>query len=352
MKDYRVIPYEAAHYLEAVRGVRLVVDPHVAARAYAETDGVAYTGLVDGAVAVVAGIVIVSPGVGEAWAVLTDVGRAHPKFATASVIRGCRRIIVARRLRRVQARVVSAFYAGRLWAERMGFREEGTMLRAGPSGEDMTMYALLADLPERAVDSDGLTHVWRHGVEHLDVDGRLVPMISGGGGYGEIIFAVVAAVGTAVSAYSAYSQGQAQASAQRYNAKLAENQAAGARNAADVEASQRLEHYRRVQAQNRANVGAAGVTEAGSPLLVMADNAAQAEMDAQLVRYRGELGATTYQGEANLRRYGAGRAEAGGYLGAGSTLLSGAYDIGSRYYGGKKLAAISQAQNAPYMGGL
>lgn len=331
MPDYRIVPYDPAYYLEATRGLRLVIDPSIAAQLYAECEGVAYAGLIDGGVAIVAGCAIISPGVGEAWAIVTDLGRRHPAWITKNVIRGLRQTIMSRRLHRVQAKVVSEFYVGRLWIERMGFEEEGTLRRADPEGRDLTMYALLPTLPTRHIDGDGMVHVWRGQTEYIEVGDRLLPVIAGGTG-AEIALIAIAAVGTAITAYSAYSQGQAQAAAQRYNARLAENQAVAARNAAQVEARQRMERYRRIQGANRATIGAAGLEEAGSPLLVMADNAAQAEMDVALVKYRGELGAMSFQDEARLRRFGGGVAGRSGAFGAGSTLLSGAYNIGSRFY--------------------
>src|SRR4026208_692800 len=101
--------------------------------------------------------------------------------------------------------------------------------------------------------------------------------------------AVIALIGVAIQTYAAYEQAQTQEKFFKYNAKVAENQAAGERMRAAVAANQQRELHRRVIANQRALYGSTGVESAsGSPLLVIADSAKQAELDAQIIQAGGE----------------------------------------------------------------
>lgn len=149
----------------------------------------------------------------------------------------------------------------------------------------------------------------------------------------EVALIVGTVVAAAASAGTAIAASQQQAKAHDYNRKVAQQQAEQARaNAALQEESQR-EHARRVLAANQAAVGAAGVTMEGSPLLVQMDVAQQAEYEAQRIRYRGAVGATGLESEAELQQFYAGAARSAGYMQAGTSLLAGTVSAGSRYYG-------------------
>jgi hypothetical protein len=143
---------------------------------------------------------------------------------------------------------------------------------------------------------------------------------------GWIIAGIIATVAAAaVSAYGMYAQAQQQAAAGKYNAKIAENQAVAAKQAAGMRADTVRERARRIEATNVARAASGGIVPtSGSPLYVMADNAMQAELDAQRVEYGGDVEAAGYNAQARLARYGAGQASEAGMFRAGSTLLSGA----------------------------
>jgi hypothetical protein len=115
--------------------------------------------------------------------------------------------------------------------------------------------------------------------------------------------------GTALSAAGAIASGRAQAQAAEFNAQAAVNQAAA------NEAQQRR-NAARVLSQGRANVAASGIEMDGSPLEVMADSAAAAELDALTIRYGGQV-------RASQERMTGGMARSAGYTGAASTLLMG-----------------------------
>jgi hypothetical protein len=147
-----------------------------------------------------------------------------------------------------------------------------------------------------------------------------------------VVGAVIALIGVAASTYAAYEQAETQQKYAKYNAKVAENQAAGERMRAGVAADQQRELHRRVIANQRAQYGTSGVDVAsGSPLLVIADSARQAELDAQIILAGGEGRAIGFQSQAALDRFQGRAAMTAGYVNAGSTLLSGTAGVASNY---------------------
>jgi hypothetical protein len=144
---YRVEPFVASHYVKAVSNLPPL--PEFAPWSIgikAEAGGPAWTGLVNDEVACCAGVMLLYSGVGEAWAVMTNVGRQHSLFVHRQVSRILRDIIRHQRLRRVQADVIESFVAGRRWAESLGFTQESEMRLAGPRGETLVRYAMFPKL--------------------------------------------------------------------------------------------------------------------------------------------------------------------------------------------------------------
>jgi hypothetical protein len=166
----------------------------------------------------------------------------------------------------------------------------------------------------------------------------------------ETALLVAAAVAAAGTAYSIYASGQAQQAAGEYNADVAEQQAQAARASAAVDEEAAREKARRIQAAARAAYGASGVSqEEGSPLLVLMDNAAQAELEAQRIRYAGELAATGYGNQATLARTQGAQAAQAGQIGAGISLLSSGASIGYRaYYGMNRPGDFAALQSPAY----
>lgn len=141
MAECRVIPFQAEHYLDASRGLPVLGDRLETGQAFART-GPAWTGMIGDAIGGCAGIMILLPGVGEAWAVLTPLGCQHMRFIHRAVRDGLATIIREHGLRRVQARVLADFAPGRRWAAHLGFCVESRMLRAAPGGRDFLMCAM------------------------------------------------------------------------------------------------------------------------------------------------------------------------------------------------------------------
>jgi hypothetical protein len=138
------------------------------------------------------------------------------------------------------------------------------------------------------------------------------------------------AASAALGAIGTFQQGQAQAQASQYNARVAEQNATAARQKAAFDEQLRREQLERVQAAARAAIGKSGSDFSGSALDLMAQNAAQAELDALAIRYGGEVRAAGQENQAQLDRAQASQARTGGYFGAGAKLLQGAFMLTPR----------------------
>lgn len=133
----------------------------------------------------------------------------------------------------------------------------------------------------------------------------------------------LALIGTGISAVGAIQQGQAAKQTANYNAALADRNAviATQQSAAHEEAQRKLD--RRRMGAMRAGYSASGVTPDGSPLDVLGDSIAEAELNALNIRYEGQLAAQGYTESAGVSRRQGKQAEAAGYFNAGSALLTG-----------------------------
>lgn len=133
----------------------------------------------------------------------------------------------------------------------------------------------------------------------------------------------LAAAGAVTSAVGAIQSGNAQQKMGEYNA------AAALATAQSQEQLQRRQSQR-ILSQGRANAAANGLEMDGSPLEVMAQSAADAEMDALSIRYGGVVRAEQSRIQGNL-------AQKSGYMSAATNLLMGLSQVGRS--GGKPVPA-------------
>ena len=146
---------------------------------------------------------------------------------------------------------------------------------------------------------------------------------------------VLMIAGTAMSAIGTYQQSQTQAATAKYNAQVAAQQAEAVRRAGEFEAAKIAREKKQMLGRQKARYGKAGVLSfTGSPLEVMADTAAQYELDIAASRYNTQVGVSRYKYESTYQKGMAGRYATAGYIGAGSTLLTGAGEMIG--YGAKK----------------
>ena len=120
-------------------------------------------------------------------------------------------------------------------------------------------------------------------------------------------------VGTAVGALGAIQGGRAEQNAADFNARSAQMEAQSRENAQRAQAQRQL-------GMIRAGVAKSGATMEGTPLAVLSESAANAEIDALNTRYSGQREAALYESRGR-------NARTAGYLRAGTSLLTGA----SRY---------------------
>ena len=136
--------------------------------------------------------------------------------------------------------------------------------------------------------------------------------------------AIVAILGAGVSAYSQIRQGQQAEAVGRYNARVAEQQATSARQAAAADAETKRRQLDRILGSQRARYGASGVIASeGSPLLVMMQSEEEAALDVARVRYGGTAQSYGLEAEAQLQRRQGRALKRQSYLSASGTFLQG-----------------------------
>ena len=139
-----------------------------------------------------------------------------------------------------------------------------------------------------------------------------------------MVLAVLAAGAMALGKIKAGNSAKAKS---EYDAKVADRDAAVARDQANALALQQQRAARKTIGSMRAAYGAAGVTVDGSPLDVLEESAGQAELDRLTILHNGELKATGKQDSAVLSRFTGKSAQIEGYLDAVGSMFSS--------YGGK-----------------
>jgi len=145
---FTVLPFETDHLLA------IHPDPHGSAaligeanlQRYAErfSGGPAVTLFKDDEPVACGGIVLMWPGVGEAWIVFGEKAYRYPK----EIFRVCLRFMASAikhfKLVRIQASTVAEFEEANRWAEHLGFIMEGTR-RKYMGGQDYNSYALIVE---------------------------------------------------------------------------------------------------------------------------------------------------------------------------------------------------------------
>lgn len=134
---------------------------------------------------------------------------------------------------------------------------------------------------------------------------------------------VLGGLGSAVSAVGSIAQGNAAANADAYNAAVQRQQAQEAKDAAAAESQDYTRDNMRKVASAEAARGATGVTMTGSPLLVDEDTVREVALGASRIGYQGALQANRYSSAADLSQMRESSDRTAGYIGAGSSLLSG-----------------------------
>jgi len=139
--------------------------------------------------------------------------------------------------------------------------------------------------------------------------------------------------GTAVSAWSSIQAGRERESAAKYNAQMEFVQGVKERAARQLQERRHREATQRLLSRQKSLYLKAGVTMEGTPLDVIGQTAAEAEIDALMIRETGQAAYLERLGRMGMfREMGAGYRRAG-YWRAGTTLLTGAGSAMAAYGG-------------------
>lgn len=131
--------------------------------------------------------------------------------------------------------------------------------------------------------------------------------------------------GAVMSASSAIQQGKAAKAAAQFNATISRQNAEIAHEQTVQQVRQHdREQILRLGAIRAAQGKSGGVSNEGSVLDILADTAAQGEIQRQDIVYRGALAERGYRNTATLDEFGGENAKRQGYMQAGSDLLGGA----------------------------
>jgi len=117
-----------------------------------------------------------------------------------------------------------------------------------------------------------------------------------------VISIVAAVAGGVMQTVQAKQTARAQEDAANYNAKVAGQQSAIAKDQARYDAEQIRERNRRVISSQRARYAASGITQTGSVLDVKRDSEIQGELEVMNRIYQGDLQAAGSNSQANLFR--------------------------------------------------
>lgn len=148
---------------------------------------------------------------------------------------------------------------------------------------------------------------------------------------------IAMAVGTAISAYSAYRSSQQQQAVAEYQSDLYEAEAVEAKKSAEYNEDRHRESIRSMLAMQRALYGGSGIDlSSGSASSVLLETKREGELDAQQIRRGGEVAAVSARNQAILERYYGRSAKRMMPLQVGGTLLSGAASTYGAYSSYKK----------------
>jgi hypothetical protein len=130
-------------------------------------------------------------------------------------------------------------------------------------------------------------------------------------------------IGTAMSVIGALQQGQQAKQSAEYNAAIARNNAIASQQQSAANAAAQQRKARMQMGTMRAGYGASGIGLEGSPMDILEQSAAMAELDRQNILYGGTLRTQGFTNTANLEEAAGENAESASYLKAGSSLLLG-----------------------------
>ena len=107
--------------------------------------GKCFSAFVNGELIACAGVNVLWPGTGEAWAIVTPRIYKNKLFFHKAVKNNLEDIIKTKCLKRVQAQILVGFTAGARWIESLGFELEGVLKKYDSMQNDYWMFARVED---------------------------------------------------------------------------------------------------------------------------------------------------------------------------------------------------------------
>lgn len=132
----------------------------------------------------------------------------------------------------------------------------------------------------------------------------------------------------ATAAYGQYQAAQTQRRVSDFNAAIARNNAVSAKQWADYNETRTREQQKYRREKMISTFLKAGVDMEGTPSIVLDEQLIQDEMDALVVRRGGQAEAARYGNQANIYSVEGRAAQTAGMIGAGTTLLTTATEVG------------------------
>jgi hypothetical protein len=132
------------------------------------------------------------------------------------------------------------------------------------------------------------------------------------------------AAGGLLQAYGNLQAGEAEGRAAEMNAQMADQNASLALERAVMDERKLRAHGMKQIGDIRAGYGASGVTATGSALDVLRESAGALELDAQNIKYQGEIDAMSFRNEARVARYRGEYARSSSQINAAAAILGAA----------------------------
>ncbi|HYD35956.1 MAG TPA: hypothetical protein VD999_07900 [Vitreimonas sp.] len=150
-----------------------------------------------------------------------------------------------------------------------------------------------------------------------------------------LIGAGISAIGQISSANAAADQYKSDAKMAMYNSQIADENAQRELDAAALEESMQRDRLRRTIGTANTQRAKSGITQTGSSLFVQDDSIIQGELDALMIRNKGDLAANNYRSQsaiykvqASQLRQAAKNTKKAGRIGALTSLIGGAASYG------------------------
>lgn len=145
------------------------------------------------------------------------------------------------------------------------------------------------------------------------------------------VMLAMTAASTALSAAGSIMQGRQADKAGRYQQMEYARQAEADQTASGFEATREFEKNRRLQAAGIVQTAGSGLALTGSPIEALSANAVENQLDIDAIRFGSQMRQNTLNMQGHLARYKGQTAKQAGYLGAATTVLSGATSMASMF---------------------